>query len=263
MYSWPWASKVSLPRGISCRLGRTPRLAEEESRLASWQHQMFLRRKPKFFPLDILVFSFTTDQSCYSGWQRSSYCGSFCWYRVCARGSWFLPSEPLLSLSGSFICKCHLLWQTTGPETVRDQWVRSWAFRVGVLGGPWGFHFQGALVDPHYLASIIELMSHWMVSGIWRATELLFTTSNVTKCFYMRMCLESWVLGHFHWSLNNEVKTTRAHTHTHHTAHLKLLKHLECSHPWAQPWFWNWTETEWLEMRTPPLSWAFERPQAP
>ena len=42
MYSWPWASEVSLPRGIlACWGCRTPGLAEEGSRLASWQHQMF------------------------------------------------------------------------------------------------------------------------------------------------------------------------------------------------------------------------------
>ena len=103
MYSWPWVSEVSLTRGIlacwgCCALG----LAEEGNRLASWQHQMF-SEETEVFSLDSIIFSFTTDQSCYSGWRRSSYCRPFsAGTVVCARGSRFLPSEPFLSSSRFF-----------------------------------------------------------------------------------------------------------------------------------------------------------------
>lgn len=69
----------TLPSGVPAYLGCCALWqAEEGSRLAA-DNIRRSQRKQKLFPLDCIILYFTTDQSCYSRWQHSSYC----WVLLC------------------------------------------------------------------------------------------------------------------------------------------------------------------------------------
>ena len=160
-------------------------------------------------------------------------------------GADFYPLSRFWVCLGSFICKCHSLWQTTGPEDSQGAVGPQLGLPcVGVLG-TMGPHFQGALIDPHYLAST-ELMSHWMALRNSEEPQNCSSQHQMQlKMLYVRMCLEFWVLGHFY--TDRLIMKSRLHTHTH-TPHssFEVTEAALNAHLWAQPWFWNRTETEWL-----------------
>lgn len=102
-----WREEACLPGGVlACLCCCALWQAEEGSRLAV-DNIRLSQRKHKLFPLDHIIFYFTTDQSCYSRWQHSSYCWVFLHY---IPGAWMGKCVPAIKCFCSFIYKCHLLW---------------------------------------------------------------------------------------------------------------------------------------------------------
>ena len=183
MYSWPWVSEVSLTRGIlacwgCCALG----LAEEGNRLASWQHQMF-SEETSFFLWIALSFLSLQINLVIAGDSAAATAGLSLLVLWCVHmGADFYPQSRFWARLGSFICKCHLLWQLDHRARGQSGTSGSAAgFSVCRSSGDHGPTCSRSLNWPTF--SGIH-RAHEPLDGsqeFWRATELLFTTSNAIE----------------------------------------------------------------------------------